>query len=61
MTLELGQKEKPLMFIEHNYEPGDFMYFKLYPRRVVKEFTQGHRVSAAAGYEPQQFGSVGAL
>ena len=42
LTLELGQKEKPLMFIEHNYEPGDFMYFKLYPRRVVKEFIQGH-------------------
>lgn len=30
------------MFIEHNYEPGDFIYFKLYPPRVGKEFTQGH-------------------
>ena len=38
---------------------GGYYYF--YLTDEVKEFTQGHRVSAAAGYEPQQFGSVGAL
>lgn len=38
LALKLGEKEKPFMFTEQDYEPGALMHFNSHPPRVAKEF-----------------------